>query len=384
MERRSHERTGQALHALVRPRRSLRPSAPAQALRALLLGLVALSLLSGMAGGLLRAGLPLSDAVWLSRAGLEHAALMTGSFLGTVIAIERAVALRHRAAFMGPVASGLAGLSWLLGFARIGAWLSLLAALAFVLVNGLLLRRQVAAHTGLLLLGALAWLAGQVLFTTGMAPDVVLRCWFSFLVLTIAAERLEMTRLMRRRTGADTSLYLILAALLLGTALSPLLYGAALALLAGWLLRFDIARRTVMAQGLSRYMAVCLLGGYGWLLLAGLAWAATALGVAAARDTALHALGLGFIVSMMMGHAPVILPAVARVKLQFSPLFYLPLALLHLSLLLRLGGGAVAPALRSWGAMLNIAAFVLFLLTLVAAALAWRRKQGAPRAREMP
>jgi hypothetical protein len=29
------------------------------------------------------------------------------------------------------------------------------------------------------------------------------------------------------------------------------------------------------------------------------------------RDAALHGLGLGFLFSMMLGHAPVILPAVA-------------------------------------------------------------------------
>ena len=382
MEHRSHERTGQALHALVRPRRALRSAGPARLARPLLLGLVALSLLVGIAGGLLRAGLPLPDSVGLSRSALAHAALMMGGFLGTVIGIERAVALRHKAAFIGPCCSGLAGLCLLLGRGEAGARLGLLAALAFVAVNIVVVRRQRAAHTGLLLLGALAWLAGNLLFAAGIAPDAVLRCWFAFLVLTIAAERLEMTRLMRRRPGADISLYLILAALLLGAALSPLLYGAGLALLAGWLLRFDIARRTVGAAGLSRYMAICLLGGYAWLALAGLAWAATALGLHAARDTALHALGLGFIVSMMMGHAPVILPAVARIKLQFGACFYLPLAALHLSLLLRLGGAFVDESLRAWGAGLNAGAIALFALTLIGAAFAWRRHHGATGARK--
>ena len=77
-----------------------------------------------------------------------------------------------------------------------------------------------------------------------------------------------MTRLMRRRRGA--------AATLLPSAWrlharrrrprsrwSPVwggwLYGLSLAALAAWLVCFDIARRTVRAHGLSRYMAVCLL-----------------------------------------------------------------------------------------------------------------------------
>jgi hypothetical protein len=41
------------------------------------------------------------------------------------------------------------------------------------------------------------------------------------------------------------------------------------------------------AAGLSRYMAVCLLLGYAWLAIAGLAWMATAAGLPL-RDTALH------------------------------------------------------------------------------------------------
>jgi hypothetical protein len=72
---------------------------------------------------------------------------------------------------------------------------------------------------------------------------------------------------------------------------------------------------------------------------------------------------------MVMGHAPVILPAVARVKLLFGPWFYAPLALLHGSLVLRLFGGA---ALHGTGAALNAAALALFAAVVLGSALAWR------------
>jgi hypothetical protein len=261
--------------------------------------------------------------------------------------------------------------------------LLVVAAVVFCGVNLLLLRRQRAAHTALLLVSALAWLAGNLLFAAQAPAGAVLPWWFAFLVLTIAAERLEMTRLMRRRPGAQASLYALLAALLLGAAASNpwpvaggVLYGGALLGLAGWLVTFDIARRTVRAEGLPRYMAVCLLGGYGWLAVGGLCWIATALG-GPARDAALHALGLGFIVSMMMGHAPVILPAVARIKLQFGNFFYVPLAVLHASLLLRVAGGAFDFRWRADGALCNALALALFAATAAGAALAWRRRHGA-------
>jgi hypothetical protein len=119
-------------------------------------------------------------------------------------------------------------------------------------------------------------------------------------------------------------------------------------------------------------MAVCLLGGYVWLAVGGAAWAAAALG-GPCRDAALHAIGVGFVLSMMFGHAPVILPAVARLKLQFGRAFYVPLAMLHASLLLRLGPGSFDPAWRTWGSAGNALAIGLFAATVLAAAWPWRR-----------
>ena len=342
---------------------------------------VALCLLAGMAGGLLRAGafLPDSgDTAWLGRAALVHAALIICGFLGTVIGIERAVAVKLRTAFIAPVAAGLGGVCLLFGQPAAGAWLEVLAALAFAAVNMVVVGRQRAPHTVLLLVAAAAWLAGNLLFANGADGGTVLPWWFAFLVLTIAAERLEMTRLMPRRPVAQLALYAVLAALLAGAALSAaslraggLVYGGALLLLAIWLGAFDIARRTLFAPGLSRYMALCLLTGYGWLAVGGAAWAATAMGWPA-RDVALHALGLGFIFSMIMGHAPVILPAVAGVKLRFGWWFYLPLAALHLSLVVRLGFGLADLQMRATGALSNAAAILLFVVTIIGSGLAWR------------
>ena len=84
-------------------------------------------------------------------------------------------------------------------------------------------------------------------------------------------------------------------------------------------------------------MAACLLSGYGWLVVAGLVWlvggAATS---GPAYDAVIHAVLLGFTLSMIMAHAPVILPAVLRRPLPYRPIMYLPVALLHASLVLRI------------------------------------------------
>lgn len=347
---------------------------------------VAGCLVAGLAGGLVRAdvALPASGA-WLTHAVMSHAFLMVCAFMGTVIGIERAVALKGAWPFLAPLASAAGGVLVLLGRPESGAAAALAAACVFVAVNLRVVRLQDAPHTRLLLVSALAWAAGNLLHVLGAGAHAVVPWWFAFLVLTIAAERLEMTRLMRRRHAASPALHVVLGALLLGSALSAfdaawggVVYGASLCALAAWLLAFDIARRTVRAAGLSRYMAVCLLGGYAWLAVAGAAWAATALGLPGWRDTALHALGLGFVFSMMLGHAPVILPALARIKVQFGPAFYLPLLVLHASLAWRLFMAHAGSGHLATGAALNAAAIALFVLTMAGAVLAWRRRHASP------
>jgi hypothetical protein len=353
--------------------------------RVFFLPLVVASLVTGLVGGLVRAGASigaLAGSPWLTQAVLAHAFLMICSFLGTVIGIERAVAIKKGVAYLAPALSGTAGLAMLAGHTVIAAWLAVVAACVFLAVNVLVVLRLRADHTVLLLVAAAAWLIGDLLHAMGAAAPGVVPWWFAFLVLTIAAERLEMTRLMRRRPGVSSALYAMVALLLLGCAASLIthwggvIYGLSLFALAAWLLAFDIARRTVTTHGLSRYMAVCLLLGYGWLAVAGAAWMAVSLGLPS-RDAALHALAIGFVFSMIFGHAPVILPAVARVKLSYSWAFYLPLALLHLSLAARLLLPLVDPAWQGLGSLGNVAAIMLFAATVIASALAWRM-QHAP------
>ena len=350
---------------------------------------VVASLIAGIAGGLVRAGVSIpAVGSWLSPAVASHAFLMICTFMGTVIGIERAVAVKHPLAFAGPLASGIAGIAALCGAATVGTWLVAAASLAFAAVNVVVVMRQRAAHTVLLLVAALAWATGSLFHAIGARADAVVPWWFCFLVLTIAAERLEMTRLMRRRQGASLVLYSIFGAMLIGAALSAfpsawggVLYGLSLLTLSVWLMAFDIARRTVRAQGLSRYMAVCLLLGYFWLFVAGAAWTATSLGLPF-RDAALHALALGFVFSMMLGHAPVILPAIARVKVLFGWAYCVPLALLHGSLAVRLVAGRFDFQALASGALGNALAIAAFIATVVGSAIAWRLKYSLPLSKQ--
>jgi hypothetical protein len=319
----------------------------------LLLGFASLAL--GVAGGLVRLGASIpapAGAVAL------HGALMVSGFLGTVIGLERAVALGRLWAYAAPLASGLGGVCLVLGFATQGFALMAFAAAVLVAASAATFARQRSLEMATLFAGAVAWLAGN-LFLLGGQPAVP--WWIAFFALTIGGERLELSRYLKRAPAVRFA-FLLIAALLVITPLAPRAMGAVLVLLALWLFAFDLARITVRQTGLPRYVAVCLLSGYAWLALGG---ALLAAGIA--YDAALHAIFVGFVFSMVFGHAPVILPAVLRIALPYRGVLYLPLALLHASLAIRV---FVSAGVGAWG---NAAAIVLFILT--GALLASRRRE---------
>ena len=69
---------------------------------------------------------------------------------------------------------------------------------------------------------------------------------------------------------------------------------------------------------------------------------------------------------MVFGHAPIIFPAVLNVSVPWRPIFYLPLALLHASLAVRIAGDYAGDfALRRTGGFGNAAALALFVLVMV-------------------
>ena len=342
--------------------------------------LIAAALLAAALGGLLRAGASglnvgaLQGSHLLAQAASAHAMLMFTGFLGSLISLRHALAVQRRWAFAAPLAAVGSAILLLGGQLEAGALLGLLAALVFIAIHLALRPRRNTAYSVLMLLAALVWLIGNALFAVGIAGSAVLPWWFAMPILSITAERLLMSGMMRRHATALPILAALVPMLLGGAALSiragalgGVIFGTALMALALWLAVFDNTRQTLFKAGLPRYMAWSMVAGQAWLALAGLAWMGTALGCPG-RDLALHALGLGFILSLVMGHAPVIVPAMARIRLHFSAFLYLPLLVLHGSLLLRLVGGIGHPELRAAGTSANLVAVLVFVVTLAASA----------------
>jgi hypothetical protein len=309
-------------------------------------------------------------------------------FLGTLIGIERAVALGRPWTYLGPILTAVGSVALLVGVSGPFAAVTIsLGSVGLLLMFGRIIRAQPALFTVTMGVGALAWLVGNVLWLSGWPVYEVATWWMGFLVLTIAGERLELSRFAQRSRTSESLFLIIIVTFWAGLTSGGMaaddgarLTGLALLALTAWLLRHDIARRTVRQSGLTRYVAVCLLSGYVWLGCGGMLALIAGRAVAGLQyDAFLHAIFLGFVFAMIFGHAPIILPAVAGVPVPFRSVFYSHLAVLHLSLLLRVGGDLVGSlACRQWGGLLNVVAVLLFMTNTVGAVLRGRRVAARP------
>ncbi len=338
------------------------------------------AMVCGVWAGLLRLGwaLPRPDDSF----GALHGPLMICGFLGTLIGVERAVALGRAWAYAAPLLSAAGVVALLLGGPPGTAPVLMTAAGALLTATCVaIVVAQPALFTATMALGALAWFIGNAAWLGAAAVPQFVTWWVAFLVLTIAGERLELSRLMPRTQAAEHTFVVVVIVLLAGLACGGIasgpgarLTGVAFLGLTVWLARYDVARRTIRQTGLPRFTAWCLLSGYGWLGVGGLiAVFGGALVNTAGYDAFLHAVLLGFVFAMIFGHAPIIFPAVLGIRIPFRGAFYLHLVLLHVSVALRLDGDAVGyDPPRAWGGLFNALALLLFVLNTARAAIAGR------------
>ncbi len=366
------------------------PQAAGQSMQYIRPPLLALSMLALMAA--LWAGLQrLGWRVPAVQPGLyaDHAPLMVCGFLGTLISLERAVALGRSWSYAAAMLSAAGALALIVGAPDpIGAALVTLGSLALVANFGAIVYRQRAPFTITMALGAVAWFVGNCAWLAGIPILEMFYWWTAFLVLTIVGERLELNRLTGVSEQHQLALLLSAGAFIAGLiiacripAVGLRLAGLAMSAMALWLARYDLARRTVKNKGLTRFIALNLLAGYFWLGVGGAAWLWFGNDLTTFHyDIMLHAIFLGFVFSMIFAHAPVIFPSVLQRPLPYTGVFYAHFVLLHLSLALRIGGGLCGSyAVYQWGGLLNVLAVLMFVGNS-ARAIAAARSRRPPRA----
>lgn len=299
------------------------------------------ALLTGLWVGLARLGLALPGGT--PALAEFHGALMISGFLGTLISLERAVALGPWWAYTAPVLSAAGAAALMAVSPAFAGGAFLLAGAALTVNSSVVVARQPALFTVILAVAAACWTGGTFLWIEGAATADVTGWWLAFLVLTVAAERLELSRLLSPPRVSQLTFALAAALIVIGAARGEFtgeaapFSGVGLLSSTAWLVRHDVALRTIRLSGQPRFTAACLLAGYFWLAVAGLLLLVAPPGTMAfSYDAAVHAITIGFILSMIFGHAPIILPAVTGLRIRYSAAAYAPLVLLHISVSLRI------------------------------------------------
>jgi hypothetical protein len=356
--------------------------------RFLMILTVVVALIGGLSTGLARLGwdMSLPNRDWL----MLHGALMICGFLGTLIGLERAVALAGRfpASVIVPAVNAVGTVGLLLFPQSVFPKLIItLSSAGFVGLFVVMYRLHPSRDVVIMALGAVSWLVGNVFWASGSMIYEVVHLWTAFLILTIIGERLELSRVRRLPHAAEAQLIGAVGVYLMGVFLTLIkldlgirILGFGAVLIAIWLLYYDIAGRTIRQKGLPRFIASCLLTGYLWLFVGGLMaiWKGA---IYAGVDYAmvLHAFLLGFVFSMIFGHAPIIIPALTGLQVKYTPIFYGHLILLHVTLTYRMYGNLVLDmTARRYGGLLNVVAILLFMGVMAVTVIRSNRHEKVP------
>lgn len=258
---------------------------------------------------------------------------------------------------------------------NLGKYSILLGSLVLLGIFIDVLKLQFTLFLSVMTLGSIFWIIGNILWVIGYPVFDLVIWWQAFLLFTITGERLELARMVNISELSKKIFVLcssiVLAGLVMSLFLQDLgirLFSLGIIALTIWLTKNDIARRTVKSKSLTRFIAVSLLSSYFWLGVTGLIgvfFGASIIGTLK-YDAFLHAFFLGFTFSMIFGHAPIIFPAILKIQMKYSARFYLHLALLHISVMIRVFSDITNnhDILKISG-MLNAITILVFLLNTV-------------------
>jgi hypothetical protein len=265
---------------------------------------------TGILAGLARLGVGVG---WGPGYAALHGPLLVVGLFTTVISLERAVALDRTWALAVPASAAAAGLAMLVAPAP-APWLAVASAAGLIAIGVAIVRRLAAAFTWMMLVASVLLLAGHGLWAAGSPVKAAVPLWMAFFVPTIAAERLELSRMAPTPPWAHR-LLVVLAAGLAGLSVAQSVVGrpgadlasalaratgVTIAAIGAWQIRFDLSRRTFRHPGQPRYIAAGVQAGAAWLVVSGATMALRGLPPAGpVYDAALHGVFVGYVFSMV-------------------------------------------------------------------------------------
>lgn len=304
--------------------------------KSLIFPFIIFSLIAAIWAGWIRIGwrLPVSNVA------AQHGSLMVNSFLASLIFLERAVSFKNKWVLLIPLINALSAIAFAFNFAAAGQLLLIFGSAGFIAIILYFVFRFREAYYFVFLTGAFCLLAGNIiLYKTNFYPATVI-WWVGFLLFTIVGERLELSRFLPLSDVKKMMLWICLAAVLLSLlwpfhAKGNIFLAIAFAMTAVWLLKYDMARHSIKIKGQHRYSGLLLLTGYGWLFITS-GFLIFQNRLVFGYDAMLHSFFIGFVFSMVFSHAPIIVPAVAKLAIKiYRPFLYVWFVLLQLSLAVR-------------------------------------------------
>ncbi len=306
------------------------------------------------------------------RFSAAHGMLMVIGFVGALVSLERSTSIHRWWAYLAPLGMALGSLLVLTPLPMRAGQAVMIVGCALMIVNYVALWRRnrdplvaIQIGGGATALGAvIAWFGGVAI------PDLI-AALITFLVLTVIAERADLSRIgqlalspQARQRREDARLFLAMGMV----AASPLstiwpsvvlpIFGVLLIALSAYSFNTDVARFGIKQPGNGRFTAGMILVGYGWLIVAGLLLLRPQLS-GLHYDATLHALFLGFVMSMVMAHATTILPALLGIRIPFVAGFWGVGGLLQVSLVVRVIADLLGSENgRTIGGLGNIAALL--------------------------
>ena len=326
------------------------------------------NLLAGMWAGLIRIGWSFP----LAPLAVHHGAIMVGGFLTTLIALEKAIPLKRNFVLVVPLMSALSLMMAIPGYFQPGLFFLLAGSVGLFLILAYYLylySRDLSA--ALMLMGAACLVIGNGMLIQKQFYPSAFPWWMGFLLLTITAERLELSKFLP--VSASSKLFLLgfLVFFLLGVFLpfhgtGKYLSGLALPAIAIWMLKHDVIRIGLRKEGLTRFSSVALMMANGWLILEGILWMVLPETVYS-YDMLVHVFFIGYAFAMIFAHGPIILPGVLGITLKpYHPILYGWLFLVQGSLLFRVASDVlVSIEGRKISGILSGTGILLYFLTLV-------------------
>jgi hypothetical protein len=326
------------------------------------------NLVAGIWAGLIRMGweLPVSEL------GAHHGAIMVGGFLAALIALEKAIPLKKKWFLLIPLISAFSLLIAVPGLHSFGMGFLIAGSVGLLFIQGNYLKLYPGDRSALLMfIGAACLIVGNAMLLLKQFYPVAFPWWMAFLLFTITAERLELSKFLPVSANGKLILIALLIFFVVGLLLpfhpfGKYLSGCTLIGISIWMLRHDVIRIGLKKEGLTRFSAVALLAANGWLLLDGFLMMMLP-DSPFSYDMLVHVFFIGYVFSMIFAHGPIILPGVlGATGKPFHPVLYIWFSLLQASLLLRISADALYRADgRAWSGIFSGIAILLYFISMV-------------------